>query len=699
MTLRGKTGLFVNFFKRHLQTAIGRLKSSEDIGSVLSAMTVGLVGGAGVILLYYLIMCFEEVFFSGGKRVLPFMGGYYVILLPAVGTLIVNYIVRKWAIEAQGHGVPEVMYAIKKEGGRIRPRVALVKTLASALCIGSGGSVGREGPIVQIGCSLGSSLGQFLGFREEKVKVLVACGAAAAIGGAFNAPLSGVMFALEVVLCSFAVRSFGTVVIASVTATALCRAAFGAKPAFQLVNAFRLQSPWELFLYLGLGVCMGIAALIYVRTLYFWEGTFENWSWNTHVKAFVGGLAMGLIGYLGIRYFGGSHLFGGGYEGIDGALGLGGDPAQVPALSAKMTIGVLLGLVILKILATSLVLSAGGSGGVFAPALYIGAMAGGAYGLIMGELFPGIAAPAGAYALVGMAALFSGAAHASITSIMILFEMTDDYKIILPLMLAAVVSHLMASNLYPDSIYTIKLRRRGGLAPPRSEQSVLDLILVADAMTSGEPTVEPDVPITDLAEQLHQGSARSFPVVENGKLVGIVTETDVESALTSNHLEGRKAKDIMTRKVITCTPGETLQQVLKRFGKEQVRRIPVVDPKDAQRFLGVLRREEIFWAYGKMALEHRRLLNKTGIKLATHHKDSVQIEVEVKSNHSICFKTLRDIKMPDQCLIVVLRRAERAIVPRGKTVIEPGDVLVALTTTKHETRLRDWASSLNGLSD
>ena len=656
------------------------MRQSETLGPVLLAVTVGLVAGVGAILFRKLIFGTEKLFFEGGAQVLPFLGESYVILLPAVGLVIVSFIVRKWAPEAQGHGVPEVMYAVNKEGGRIRPRVAGIKAFASAICIGSGGSVGREGPIVQIGCTVGSTIGQVLGMNEQRVKLLVACGAAAGVAGTFNAPIAGVLFALEVILGNFTGKAFGLVVISSVTSTALGRAVLGKAPAFAMVQEFSLHSGWEFPLYLALGLLAGVVALAFVRTLYFVEGIFQRWKWHYAVKAVVGGLAVGAIGYFGE----GNHLFGVGYEGIEASL------------SGNLGIDILLILVFLKILATSMTLGGGGSGGVFAPSLFIGAMLGGAFGIGVNALFDGVAPP-GAYALVGMAAVFAGAAHAPITAIVILFEMTDDYLIILPLMFAAVVSYLVAQSLSADSIYTIKLRRRGGLRPKRSEVSVLDFILVTDAMTTDFETVRPDVPLSELAVTFHEDHVRALPVVdEESGLVGIVSAYDVETAIISGNLNDRAAKDIMTRSVLTCTGDQRMRDVLELFTSRDVGQIPVVDKENPKKLVGVLRRKEIFWAYGVIAKEHQRMLDRTGIGLPSSQKDSVQVEIEIKPVHrNLCGRRVKEIEVPDQCLIVMLRRADQAIIPRGKTVIESGDTLVVLTTRKNEMNLLAWADHLD----
>ncbi len=661
-----------------------------DLGLVLLSVIVGLAGGAGAIVFRQLIAWAQIMFSSAGEWVLPFQGQYYVILLPAVGLVLVSLIVRRWAPETRGHGVPEVQYAVRRLGGRIRPRVAAVKALASALTIGSGGSVGREGPIVQIGSSIGSSLGGLLGLRQDAVKTLVACGAAAGIGGTFNAPIAGVIFAMEVILGTFGGRSFGLVVIASVTSTALVQSVLGKQPAFALQEVFALVSPIELLLYVGLGIAAGLLAVAYVRALYFVERAFERSRWSPIPKAAVGGLLVGLIGYLGIRYLGGAHLFGVGYEGVGKALALGQE-----SVSGEMGVLALMLLAGLKILATSTTLAAGGSGGVFAPALYIGAMAGGAFGLVANAVFPTVTAPAGAYALVGMGAVFGAAAHAPISAVLILFEMTDDYQIILPLMLAVVISYLLASQLHPDSIYSAKLRHLGGTLPlPLGRGSVLDLVRVIDAMTDHPELLRGDTSILEVATRFRDTNQRGFTVVDaNGFVVGIVTATDVQSALIggeSNHLV---AADIMTSNPICCTPDESLREVLQRISDQEISQVPVVDKEDPRRVVGLLRREQILWAIGEMASEHSRLLDEAS---PDRSENLVRLHVQIRREHrDACFKHVRELDIPAPCLVTEVRRAERSVVPKGDTLIEPGDVLAIVTARANESRVREWIARLD----
>jgi CIC family chloride channel protein len=600
-----------------------------------------------------------------------------ILLAPAIGLVIVVLVVQRWAPEARGHGVPEVQYAVRMRGGRIRGRVAAVKAVASAICIGSGGSVGREGPIVQIGSALGSSTARLAGFGPEQTKLLAACGAAAGIGATFNAPIAGVLFALEVILGSFAARSFGLVVISSVAATALSRSVLGPEPAFRLLDRFSLVSLGEFPLYLLLGTLLGLLAALYVKSIDRFEIAFERWRRPLTLKAATGGLAVGAMGL-----FGSTLIFGVGYEGVD------------LALAGELTVGLMLLLVFLKMLATSLTLAAGGSGGVFAPALFIGAMAGGAFGLMVNGAFPEWTAPSGAYALVGMAALFGAAAHAPITAILILFEMTDDYQIILPLMLAVVVSHLTKSRVLADSIYSIKLARLGGMEGPRREVSVLDLLLVVDAMRENFDTVSPDLPLDKLAEMARIRRTRSWPVVDSaGELVGIVAGTDLELALVSGDERPSTVGDIMSTSVVTLRPSDTLREAFRRFAERDIQLIPVVEDPDGLRLAGVLRRHEMVWAYKTVSDEHQQLLDTVRGKRPGELEDVIQIDVGVgRNDRRLANLLLRDIRLPPEVLVTLVRREGRLFVPQGKTRVRAGDVLLLMTTSEHESELRDWIS-------
>ena len=319
-------------------------------------------------------------------------------------------------------------------------------------------------------------------------------------------------------------------------------------------------------------------------------------------------------------------------------------------------------------------------------------MSGGAFGELANLVLPNVSAPPGAYALVGMAAVFAGSAQAPITSILILFEMTGDYKIILPLMIAAVISYLVVSATGKDSIYVVKLRRLGGLRPTRTAPSVLDLVVVADAMSRDYATTLPNTPLTELAARFHKEHVRSLAVLdETDRLVGIVTEDDVAAHLMRGDGHDATAGDIMTSAVITCTADQRLREVLHVLHAHDVGQIPVVNPSDPSKLLGVLRRQEILWAYGELAAEHDRLLRETGAKLPIDNRELVYLDLSVPSNNrELPSQKIQHIGLPGQCLIVMLRRGDRTVVPSGVTVLEPGDELTLVTTRVQEPLLRQW---------
>ena len=351
-------------------------------------------------------------------------------------------------------------------------------------------------------------------------------------------------------------------------------------------------------------------------------------------------------------------------------------------------------LIILKMLATSITLGAGGSGGVFAPALFIGAMTGGAFGSVAGGLFPNVTASPGAYALVGAAALFGAAAHAPMTAIVILFEMTDNYRIILPLMLAVVLAQLIASRLNPDSIYSIKLRRLGGFRPSVGEMGTLDILIVADAMAEEVESVPESMDLERLAELARVKSVRSWVVLDDDeRLVGMVAMADLERSIIAGAHE-RTVAEVMTTAVKTTIPAETLREAFARFSTLGAYQMPVVDPEDRSRVVGVLKRSEMIWAFKELADEHQRLLKRTDALPPDATGDSVHLELAVTAAHTdICFHLIREIREPDQALIALLRRGERVVVPRGFTKVEPGDVLTLITTRRDRSRLDAWIAN------
>ncbi|MBO8181363.1 MAG: chloride channel protein [Archaeoglobus sp.] len=558
----------------------------------LLAIVTGVTCGFIAIGFRYLIFGFNDLFFNGLGSLLSFISPYYLVLIPAIGGIFVGILTYYFAPEAKGHGVPEVMNAVALQGGRIRPRVVAVKALASSICIGSGGSAGREGPIVQMGSATGSTIAQLLRLTPYQTKILVACGAAGGIAGTFNTPIAGVLFSLELIIRELKIRSFAPIVISSVFATIVSRILLrllGVKTAFVFeVPPYTLNTPYEIFFYLFLGILAGIVALTYTKTLYRIEDFFEAIKIPEFVKPSIGGFIVGIIGLIVFLTTGKTHTFGVGYESIE------------LLFKGNLVFEVVLALVFLKIIATSITLGSGGSGGIFAPSLFIGSMLGAAYGMILQMFFPTIVSNYVAYAIVGMAAVFAGASRATLTSIIIVFEMTGDYAIILPLMFACVISCTFFSIFSEDTIYTLKLRRRGIIIEQEMDINLMRTIRVKDIMKKDVDTVREDTPVSELSRRMTKTGHMGFPVVRDGKLVGIVTHSDFENIADTR---GLYVLDIMTTDVIKAYPDETLEDVIMKAAGKDVSHFPVVDPADDSRLIGFFTKGDIIRAYTKKRME------------------------------------------------------------------------------------------------
>ena len=553
------------------------------------AVIVGLTAGFGAIGFRWLIGLFQYISYGSSDNLLEAalsMPWYLKVWVPALGGLVVGPLVYFFAREAKGHGVPEVMEAVALRSGIIRKRVVFIKSLASAICIGTGGSVGREGPIVQIGSAIGSSIGQIFKISADRIRTLVGCGAAAGIAATFNAPIAGSMFALEIILGDFGLATFSPIVISSVVATAVCRHFLGDMPAFS-VPVYHLISAWELPLYVVLGLFCALVAVSFTSVLYKLEDLFDVFKFPEYLKAVVGGTLLGAMALLF------PHLLGVGYPAIDMALG------------QDMAWWLLFLLILFKIIATSITIGSGGSGGIFAPSLFIGAMAGGFFGSFVHNVFPGVTAAPGAYSIVGMGAVVSGTTHGPLSAILILFEMTGDYKIILPLMIACIISSLAAGLLLEDSIYTLKLARRGVNIRAGKEINVLKSIFVKDVMNPNVETIPENMPLGQLAEKISKSKFNSFPVVNSeGDLNGILSFFDYQNVVFDENLKDLVvAKDLATQKVLSVSEDDNLYEALEKIASRDFSILPVVSAKNPKVLLGVLSRRDIMGTYDKAVIK------------------------------------------------------------------------------------------------
>jgi len=547
------------------------------------AVVVGLLGGYCSIGFRHLVdgitsLWPGEVFSTDVIRGLPW---YWVVAIPAVGGFLAGSITRWFAPEAKGHGVPEVMEAVALKQGRIRPRLVVAKALASGVTIGSGGSVGREGPIVQIGAALGSTVGQFLKMDARKLRTLVGCGAAAGIAATFNAPVAGALFAVEVILGDFAVRQFSPIVVSSVSATVVARAHLGNHPAFVIppdeIGLYRLVHPAELVTYAVLGMAAGLVAFGFVRTLCFAEDTVDDRKLPLPLTAAVGGALVGVVA------LGFPDVLGVGYEAIERNLV---SPDGALLLAA---------LVVAKIVAVSITLGSGGSGGVFAPSLFVGAMLGGLAGLGMQALDVVPHAPAGTYSMVGMGALVAATTQAPIATILIIFELTGDYRIILPLMIAAILATEVARRLSDESIYTIKLARRGVRIRGGQDVAALRAAPVSDLVREA-PAVDAARPVTQVAERLVDEGLRTVYVTrDGGRLAGTITMRELHPVLRDPRaLDAVVAIDVVRPIPPAVSIDDNLETVLQQLDAGYRDELPVLEN---DRLAGIVRIEDVLRRY------------------------------------------------------------------------------------------------------
>jgi CIC family chloride channel protein len=650
------------------------IKMRENSFVLTVAVFIGILGGFGAVGIQKLIREFQYLFW-GGKFNLDTISDVsmvYRILIPTAGGVFVGFIIQYVAKEAKGHGVPEVMEAIIMRNGIIRARVVFAKLIASAVYIASGGSVGREGPVIQIGAAVGSTIGQFFRVNAKRMRTFVACGAASGIAAAFNAPVAGALFAVEVILGDFAVPQFSAVVISSVMATVISRTYLGDYPAFK-VPKYHLGSPVELAFYVILGFLAAGAALLFIRVLYKSEEFFDNKKWPEPVKAGLGGLGIGLVGI----FF--PQVYGVGYDTITSAL----DNTIIWQIAVA--------LIFIKIIATSLSLGSGGSGGVFAPSLFIGAMLGSFFGSILTLLFPDMNISPGAYALVAMGGVVAAATHGPIAAILIIFEMSGDYQIMLPLMITCIISTVVAIKMKEESIYTLKLKLRGINIFEGRELNVLKTLKVRDIYRESVEIIKESETFPHILEKMASSQHNYFYVVDkSNKFLGSVSLNEIRrTILDYDHLKNLLiASDIMNSKVISVHPDESLDQVMKTFGQHNLDELPVVTKANGDEILGSIWQHDIIETYNKQIFLRdmsgelgggiRQIIEKKIVPVTDKYY-LIHLEAPIV----FIGKTLQELNLRSRFgadVLLIKKQSEnaesRTIQPDANYIIEIGDGLI-----------------------
>lgn len=670
----------------------------ETTGLLVLSVVVGLFAAGGAVALRWAIALAQGVAFaasdpSATPAVLPW---WLLLVAPAVGGLLVGPIVHLLAPEARGHGVPEIMRAVQHQGGAIRGRVALVKAAASAITIGSGGSCGREGPIAQIGASLASMVGQFVGVPPARLRVLTAAGAGAGIAATFNAPIAGAFFALEVVLGNFAMECFGPIVVASVVATVAAQPFLG-PGALSTGIGVALVHPAELGVYAILGVLAALLAIVFGQALVRTEEAFERVPVPIWSRPMLGGLAVGAIACAG----------------IPAVLG-NGERLVSDLLHGLATLGVPFLVLLLgaKLVATCLTLGSGGSGGVFFPCLFMGAVLGELVAKVVGLVSPFETAPPAAYALVGMAAMTSAAAHAPITMGIMVFELTNDYKIIAPLLIAASIAATVSRGLQRDSIYTLRLSRRGVPLTRGVEAMIMHDLRVEDVMRRHEcEVVPPSTPLSEVLRRFLEVRAEVIYVVDaEGRFGGVIPLVDVRAQIreTPTMLEDRLiiAADVARRDVPMLDASDRLTRALDALHPGDLHELPVVASQDGGgRFVGTLSEHDVLGAYNQEVLRKEALLARF-VTRRTGEDDEVSMRTdyfELPAGYCIAQlpvptayvgRRLREVDLRRGLGLNVLAVKEKRadgfckLMPDPERALQTGDLLVVMGPEAGVQKLR-----------
>ncbi|TPW29545.1 chloride channel protein [Pararhizobium mangrovi] len=530
------------------------------------ALLVGIVAGLGAIFFKFLIALITNFAFYGEFSFHydpnafgpPSPLGPFLIAIPVIGGLIVVFLVRSFAPEAKGHGVPEVMYAIYHQSGNVRGVVALVKSLASAISIGTGASVGREGPIIQIGSSFGSTLGRRLNLIRSQKIILLSAGAGAGIAATFNTPLGGVLFATEVLLPEISTRSFLPVVVATATSTYGYRLVMGAESAFTvpfLTGPVQVQTVngTEIVLSALIGVVLGVAAWAFVRLLAFMEDFFERMPISPYLQSVIGMAGVGLMGYLFLLAVGHYEVLGVGYATIQDIIN--GNTLGIVLLTA---------LFFGKLLATCVSLGAGSSGGIFSPSLFMGATLGAAIAGIADVIMPGMVASVPTYAMIGMAAMVGASTSAAMTAIVMIFEMTRDYNIILPLTLAVAIALGIRRALITNDIYTVKLRGRGTPIPTDRTTNMFLVQPIREVVNRNFKVLPQDMTVADAINEIDPDTTKVI-VSDGQRLAGFIRFGTIRYNMQK--VAEQKLGELSSAEFIIAAERNNLNDVITRMNR------------------------------------------------------------------------------------------------------------------------------------
>ena len=619
------------------------------------ALVVGLLAGlAGSALIGGVLLVQEIVEALDGQL----SWGRFLPLLVVPLSLLGVWMLGQRYPEVRGSGVPVTIAGVTIRSGYIPTRASYLKIVATALTIGSGGSAGREGPTVMVGAAIGSSVSRYSGLGEDRVRSLVAAGAGAGIGATFNAPIAGMLFALEVILGTFAIRHLNAVVIASVTAAVTTRVIVGESRILSAIP-HTLGDPTELVLYAGLGLLAAGVGFLFLRLFDFVHGPLPWFSDRAWLRPLMLGSVVAVILAIEPRILGSGQAF---TQEIVGS-----DVVEV----AWWTLLILIGL---KILATAGTLGAHGSGGHFMPALFLGSSLGAAFVGLIGPAWGFSELNAGAFGVVGMAAMFAAVARAPLTSILIVFELTGDYGLVLPLMLATSVATVVADRLHRESVYTIPLVRSGIRLLRTSDVDLLDTVEVGAVMAPWDEVLRPTMSTRAAEAELDRHRHHGLPVVDrDDRLVGILTVSDISR--TGGASDGITVADAMTIRPVTVTPETPVSLAMERMACLGVGRLPVVAEEEPNRLIGLFRRETAVKAYHHALQEATESVLQQKRQRLWAQPGADFFEFHIPAGSVADGAPLREVDWPDGCTLVSVRRGRTVLIPDGNTELQAEDVI------------------------
>lgn len=627
---------------------------------LVAALVVGVLVGLAAALLVTLIGVVGDAAepVREGSSAWSGLGRWAAVLVLPVGIMVSYAIARRWGPGVESGGVTETMVGLSLHGGYLRTRTVASKIAATAATLGTGGSAGREGPVVQIGATIGSSLARHTRFGEDQIRSLVAAGAGAGIGASFNAPIAGMLFAMEIILGNFAIRHLNAVVVASVAAAVTTRMLVGEERILS-GPAHQLDAPAELVLYAVLGLLAVGFGILFLRVLDRVEGR----EWSAQLPPWTRPLFFSVV--VGLLIAAEPQLLGTGQAFV-------GELLRLDVGADRVWWGLMI-IAAAKTLAAASTRAGGGSGGSFMPSLFIGAAVGGGFALLVEPAWGLSEIDPGAFAVVGMAATFAAVARAPLTSIIIVFELTQDYGLVLPLMLATSLATVIADRLHPATGYTLPLVNRGVHLPSTEDIDLLDTVTVGQVMTLPGTTLTPDISTEHAEMVLDESHHHGVPVVSEDRLVGILTFSDI--ARDGGPREDRSVRDVMTPRPITVFPGMPVSAALARMAALDIGRLPVVADEDPLKFVGMFRRSSVVRAY------HHALGGSTARSLyRERHRISTQpgatfFEIPIPANSAAHGIRVRELNWPESATLVSIQRANRVIVPHGDTRLETGDTL------------------------